>query len=196
VAAAVTAAGGSARAHGIDLLDIAAVQSLRDSLLATFGRVDVLVHLVGGWRGTTTLEVASVENWHALHPPIVGTLATLTAVFGPDVQASPAGRVFMVTSTTAAAPTAGNIAYASAKAAAETWMGGVAHYLRDSEAASVTVAVKALLTDGMIAGAAPGREWAGYTHVRDLARAITVASTTPVPNGSRLDLTTEGYSPS
>ena len=105
------------------------------------GRVDVLVHLVGGWRGSSTLDLASVENWNALHPPVVGTLAVLTAVFGPDVSASPIGRVFMVTSTTASKPTAGNIAYASAKSAAEAWMVGVAHYLRETSAASVTVAV-------------------------------------------------------
>ena len=56
----------------------------------------------------------------------------------------------MVTSTTASTPTAGNIAYAAAKSAAEAWMAGVAHFLRDSQAASVVVAVKALLTDQMV----------------------------------------------
>jgi NAD(P)-dependent dehydrogenase (short-subunit alcohol dehydrogenase family) len=196
VAADVVSGGGAATAHGIDLLDVDAVVTLREAVLERSGRVDALVHLVGGWRGTKTLELASVENWNALHPPIVGTLATLTAVFGPDVKASPVGRVFMVTSTAAATPTAGNIAYASAKAAAEAWMTGVAHYLRDTDAASVIVAVKALLTDAMIANAEPGKEWPGYTHVRDLAEAIAVAATTPVENGSRLDLTAAGYSAS
>ena len=68
----------------------------------------------------------------------------------------------MVTSTTAATPTAGNIAYAAAKSAAEAWMAGVAHFLRDSQAASVVVAVKALLTDQMVA-AEPDKQWPGYT---------------------------------
>ena len=35
--------------------------------------------------------------------------------------------------------------------AAQAWMVGVAHFLRDTQAASVTVAVKALLTDAMAA---------------------------------------------
>ena len=94
----------------------------------------------------------------------------------------------MVTSTTAATPTAGNIAYAAAKSAAEAWMTGVAHFLRDSDAASVMVAVKALLTDQMVA-ADPEKEWPGYTHVRDLAQAIASLSTTAAENGSRVDLT-------
>ena len=96
VADQVTAEGGSAEAHAIDLLDTAAVTDLRDDLAERLGRIDVLVHLVGGWRGSSTLDLASVENWNALHPPIVGTLAVLTAVFGTDVSVSPVGRVFMV----------------------------------------------------------------------------------------------------
>jgi NADP-dependent 3-hydroxy acid dehydrogenase YdfG len=193
VAQALLGDGHDAEAHGLDLLDVGAVTGLRDDLVARLGRVDVLVHLVGGWRGTKTLELASVDNWIALSPPIVGTLAVLTAVFADDVRASPVGRVFMVTSTTASTPTAGNIAYAAAKSAAEAWMLGLAHYLRDSDAASVTVAVKALLTDQMV-DAEPNKEWPGYTHVRDLAQAITAASISEVENGVRLDLTTAGYS--
>ena len=191
-ATAVRDAGGSAEAHGLDLLDPAAVTALRNDLIARHGRVDVLVHLVGGWRGTKTLDLGSVDNWNALNPPIVGTLAVLTAVFGEDVRTSPVGRAYMVTSTTASNPTAGNIAYAAAKSAAEAWMAGVAHYLRDSDAASVVVAVKALLTDLMIA-AEPDKEWPGYTHVRDLASAIVASATGSEVNGNRLDLTT-GYS--
>lgn len=192
---AVVAAGGSAEAHGVDLLDVDAVTTLRSDLLARLGRIDVLVHLVGGWRGSSTLELASVDNWLALNPPIVGTLAVLTAVFAGDIRQSDSGRIFMVTSTTASTPTAGNIAYAAAKSAAETWMGGVAHFLRDSQAASVVVAVKALLTDQMIA-ADPEKTWPGYTHVRVLGSAIAGACTDSPGNGSRMDLTAGEYSAS
>ena len=185
----VRAAGGDAEAAGVDLLDPEAVAALRADLLARHGRVDVLVHLVGGWRGTSTLEPASVDAWNALHPPIVGTLAVLTTQFAEDVRSSPVGRVLMVTSTAAARPTAGNIAYASAKSAAEAWTAGVAHYLRDSEAAAVVIAVKALLTDAMIE-ADPSKEWPGYTHVSALGDAIAAVCTNAVENGSRVDLTT------
>jgi NAD(P)-dependent dehydrogenase (short-subunit alcohol dehydrogenase family) len=181
---------GSAEGHGIDLLDADAVVALRDDVLARTGRVDVLVHLVGGWRGSKTLDLSSVANWNALHPPVVGTLAVLTAVFGAAVRESPNGRVLMVTSTAAAQPTVGNIAYAAAKRAAEGWMDGTADYLRGSTASAVTIAVKALLTDQMIA-ADPQKAWPGYTHVRDLATAITLACTDPIDNGSRRDLTAE-----
>lgn len=189
----LTEAGLEAEAHRIDLLDLDAVTALRDDLLDRLGHLDVLVHLVGGWRGSPTLDAQSFSNWNALHPPVVGTLASLTSVFGEAVRSSAEGRIFMVTSTTAAKPTAGNIAYAAAKSAAEAWMAGVADYLRDSTASSVVVAVKALLTDQMIA-ADPDKKWPGFTHVRVLAAAIGDASTGAIENGQRLDLTAAEYS--
>lgn len=194
--AAVAALGDvDARAFAVDLLDVEAVVALRERLIEDLGQVDAVIHLVGGWRGGKTLGLSSVEDWAALNPPIVGTLATLTAVFGPDVLGSAVGRVVMVTSTAAATPTAGNIAYAAAKSAAQAWMAGVAHFLRDTQAASVTVAVKALLTDAM-AAADPDRDWTGFTHVRDLGDAIAEVCTGPAFNGAQVDLTRPPYSAS
>ncbi len=187
------AEGMSAESHGLDLLDLDAVTALRDDLVARLGGVDVVVHLVGGFKSSPTLGLESVANWRALEPPVVGTLVTLTAVFGETVQASADGRVFMVTSTAAARPTASSIAYAAAKSAAEAWMAGVADSFAAGNARAVTVAVKALLTDQMIA-ADPEKTWPGFTHVRTLASAIADASTGPVANGQRLDLTSPEYS--
>lgn len=189
------AEGGSAESHALDLLDLDAVTALRDDLVARLGGVDVVVHLVGGWRGSATLDLDSAANWRALEPPVVGTLVTLTAVFGATVRQSSQGRIFMVTSTAAAKPTAGNIASAAAKSAAEAWMTGVADFLRDSTASSVTVAVKALLTDQMVA-ADPEKSFPGFTHVRVLATAVADSCTGAVENGLRLDLTAPGYSTS
>ena len=186
-------AGLAAEAVSIDLLDVGEVTALRDDLVTRLGSVDVVVHLVGGWRGSKTLGPESIDNWNALNPPVVGTLVTLTSVFGATVRTSDQGRIFMVTSTTASKPTAGNIAYAAAKSAAEAWMAGVADFFDESAARSVTVAVKALLTDQMIA-ADPDKAWPGYTHVTARASAIADASTGPVDNGRRLDLTREEYS--
>jgi NADP-dependent 3-hydroxy acid dehydrogenase YdfG len=185
---AASAVGGDAEAFEVDLGDVAATTTLRDDLLARLGRVDVVVHLVGGWRGSKSLDATSVENWLALNPPVVGTLAVLTAVFSEDIKAAPRGRAFMVTSTATVRPTVGNIAYAAAKRAAEAWMDGVADFLKDSDSASVVVAVKALLTDAMIADD-PSKAWPGYTHVNDLASRIAEATVGDVANGARIDLT-------
>ena len=190
---ALIAEGRSAESHGLDLLDLDAVTALRDDLVARLGGVDVVVHLVGGFKSSPTLDLDSVANWRALEPPVVGTLVTLTAVFGETVQNSADGRVFMVTSTAASRPTAGSIAYAAAKSAAEAWMAGVADSFSQGNARAVTVAVKALLTDQMIA-ADTEKQWPGFTHVRALVAAIADASTGPVETGHRIDLTCAEYS--
>jgi NAD(P)-dependent dehydrogenase (short-subunit alcohol dehydrogenase family) len=187
-AAAVRDAGGSAESAALDLLDLDGVRSLRDSIVGRHGRLDVLVHLVGGWRGTKGLTPDSAANWFALNPPIVGTLATLTSAMGADIAASEAGRVVMVSST--ARPSAGNIAYVSAKAAAEAWVLGVADAFTDTGAAAVIVAVRALLTDEMLAKD-PGKDVTGFTHVDDLASRITAVCTGPAVNGQRIDLTVQ-----
>lgn len=188
---AVLAKGGVARPIAVDLLDADAVEAVRESVLTELDRIDVLVHLVGGWRGSSTLNRESADNWALLAPPIVGTLAVLTGVMGGDVRSSLIGRVIMVSSTAASKPTAGNIAYAAAKSAAESWMGGVAHFLRESQASSVILAVKALLNDAMTAED-PAKEWPGYTHVTDLAGQVAWVCTNAVDNGARLDLTIDG----
>ena len=174
--------------QAIDLLDVKQIAALRNQLSTDYGRIDGIVHLVGGWRGSPTLDVASVKNWITLAPPIVGTLATITAVFGEGIRTSDRGRIVMVTSTATRNPTAGNIAYASAKAAAEAWMQGISDYFRDTDAAAVTVAVKALLTDQMIA-ANPEKDFLGFTHVNHLAEVITDLILGNAVNGSRIDLT-------
>ena len=48
---AAAAGGGNVHAAVVDLLDEQATRDWAAAVLAEFGRVDGLVHLVGGWRG-------------------------------------------------------------------------------------------------------------------------------------------------
>lgn len=59
----VTAGGRSAEAYGIDLLDVnTAVVALHDDVVARLGRADVVVHLVGGWRGSPGSASRRADN--------------------------------------------------------------------------------------------------------------------------------------
>ena len=49
-AQAVVAAGGTAEAMTVNLLDFDAVEAFRVDLLNRHGRIDTVVHLVGGWQ--------------------------------------------------------------------------------------------------------------------------------------------------
>jgi NAD(P)-dependent dehydrogenase (short-subunit alcohol dehydrogenase family) len=183
-AAAAPVAGESA---AVDLLDVDDVVRFRNDVLARHGRIDSVVHLVGGWQGSKTVDLAALEAWDAIAPGVFVTVRTTTVAFRDALMES-AGCYVIVSSTAAAKPTAGNVAYATAKAAAETWIGGLAHSFKDTGARAVIVAVKALV-DGSMREAQPEQAFSGYTDTRDLATAIHGIVGGDAPNGARRDLT-------
>ena len=109
-----------------DLLDGDAVQALARDVVADHGHVDALFHLVGGWRGGDRFTDSTDDDWRWLSGNLVDTLRHTTLALHDHLLASGRGRVAIVSAAAAQAPTAGNAAYASAKAAAETWLGALA----------------------------------------------------------------------
>ena len=173
----------------VDLLDVSALEGFRDDVVSRHGGIDAVIHLVGGWKGSTSVDTEALAAWAAISPGVFGTVQTTTVVFRETLERSARGRYVMVSSTSASKPTAGNVAYATAKAASETWVMGLAHAFRNSPARAVIVAVKALVNDQMRA-ADPGNSFPGYTDTVDLAAAIAgTLGESGADNGSRLDLT-------
>lgn len=192
---------GAVPQHVCDLADFAATQRLAEQLRARYGRVDGVIHLVGGWRGGGTFVEQNDADWEFLSRGAVTTLRNTSRAFFDDIAASPRGRFAMVSSTTLARPSAANANYQAAKAAAEAWTRSMAQGLAllqsqrkedpaPQASAAVVLAVKALLDDAMRA-AAPERKFPGYTHVDVLAvRAVALFSQDAAElNGARLDLT-------
>lgn len=183
--AAADAVGGEAAV--VDLLDVDDLARFRDDVIARHGRIDAVVHLVGGWQGSTTVDLAALNAWDSIAPGVFGTVRTTTVAFR-DALIDAGGCYVMVSSTSATKPTAGNVAYATAKAAAETWVGGLANSFKDTPARAVIVAVMALVDDAMRA-ADPDKAFKGYTDTSDLAAAIRGIVGGDAPNGARRDLT-------
>ena len=171
-----------------NLADPTSVEELAARVHREFGPIDGLVHLVGGWRGGKGITGQSDEDWDFLHRNVITTLRNSTRTFYPDLAASPAGRLAIVSSTTVTRPTAGNANYAAVKAAAEAWVQAVADGFAtdESQAAAVVLAVKALVDEGMRA-AAPERKFPGFTDVELLAEEICDLFTQPAAglNGIR-----------
>jgi NAD(P)-dependent dehydrogenase (short-subunit alcohol dehydrogenase family) len=177
----------SGEAAVVDLLDVDDVMRFRDEVLTRHGRIDAVVHLVGGWQGSKTVDLAALQAWDAIAPGVFGTVRTTTVAFRDALIAS-GGCYVIVSSTASTKPTAGNVAYATAKAAAETWVGGFAHSLRETSARAVIVAVKALV-DADTRTAQPDQAFPGYTDTVDLAAVIHGIVMGDTPNGGRRDLT-------
>ena len=97
----VVAAGGTAEARVVNLLDYDAVEAFRDDLLQRHGRIDAVVHLVGGWQGSKTVDRKAAEQFAALEPGIFGTLRVTSVVFREALIDSPAGRFFILSSVQA-----------------------------------------------------------------------------------------------
>ena len=184
-------AGGQIDAYAVDLLDEDTTRRWADSVTARFGKVDGVVHLVGGWRGGKGITEADLADWDWLSGLLVRTVQHTTRGFHDQLKASPIGRFVLVSAAEASRPTAKNASYAAAKAAAEAWTLAVADSFRGSEAAATIVVVKALVTPQM-REAKPDAAFKGYTDVVELADTIASLWDKPAKdvNGERLWLTT------
>lgn len=206
IEAAAAEAGDGVTPLACDLASLADVRALRESIAGLAGRVDGVIHLVGGWRGAKGITDQSDDDWDFLERNAVTTLRNVTRVFFDDLAASEAGRFAMVSSTAVSAPTAAGASYAAAKAAAESWTLAVADGFRrvhaagnatstgtpgqDSAAlrsAAVIFVVKALV-DAQMRAKAPDRKFPGFTDVADLAAAAAGLFNAPAGdlNGQRL----------
>jgi NADP-dependent 3-hydroxy acid dehydrogenase YdfG len=82
----------------VDLLDESAARSWAADVSRTFGRVDTVVHLVGGYKGGTAVADISTADWNALHDMLVATTLNVVRAFVEPLKASGQGRFIAVTS--------------------------------------------------------------------------------------------------
>lgn len=174
----------------VDLLDEDATRAWCAALVERFGRVDGLVHLVGGWRGGEPLHEAPLADWELLHDLLVRTVQHTTRAFHDQLATGAAGRFVLVSSKQAQAPTNTNAAYAAAKAAAEAWTLALADGFEGSAATANIVVVDAILTPRM-REEEPEKEFPTFTPAEDIAAAIAFLASDAAKkmNGQRLPLT-------
>ncbi|WP_128430064.1 SDR family oxidoreductase [Streptomyces cyaneus] len=180
----------------VDLLDREATRDWATRIEKDFGRVDGLVHLVGGWRGSETFVKTSLDDWDFLELLLIRTVQHTSLAFFEGLQRSDRGRYVLISAAGASNPTAGNASYAAAKAAAEAWTLALADAFRKAggpegpTSAAAILVVKALVHDAMRAER-PHAKFAGFTDVKDLADAVVGVWDKPAAevNGNRLWLT-------
>ncbi|HEX2391937.1 MAG TPA: SDR family NAD(P)-dependent oxidoreductase [Solirubrobacterales bacterium] len=132
-----------------DLLDEQATREWCAALVERFGRVDGLIHLVGGWRGGQPLHEAPLADWDLLHGLLVRTVQHTTRAFHDQLVTSEAGRFVLVSAKQARSPSNANAAYAAAKAAAEAWTLAFADGFEPGGATANIIVVEAILTPRM-----------------------------------------------
>ncbi|MEV6755210.1 SDR family NAD(P)-dependent oxidoreductase [Streptomyces sp. NPDC051214] len=180
----------------VDLLDLGATREWAVRTEKEFGRIDGLVHLVGGWRGSKNFAETDLADWELLEKLLIRTVQHTSLAFQDGLQRSDRGRYLLISAAGASKPTAGNAAYSASKAAAEAWTLALGDAFRKaggeqgpSSAAAILV-VKALVHDAM-REERPNAKFAGFTDVTELAEAIAKVWEQPAGdvNGKRLWLT-------
>jgi NAD(P)-dependent dehydrogenase (short-subunit alcohol dehydrogenase family) len=158
-------------ARGVDLLDPDGAREWAAHVQARFGRVDALLHLVGGWRGGQPIDEAPLEDWELLHGLLIRTVQNTARAFRRPLMDSGRGRFALISAKAAAEPTHTNAFYAAAKAAANV------------------VVVNALVSDEMRA-ANPDKPYTTFTDAADVAAALAYLCSDAAAkmNGRRLIL--------
>ena len=175
--------------RAVDLLDEAAADDWAAATEKRFGRVDGLIHLVGGYRGGDPIHSFDLADYEFLHDLLVRTLQLATRAFHSALTQSAHGRFVLVSSAAAQNPESTNAAYASAKAAAEAWTLALADSFAGTPATANIVVVNAIETPSM-REESPETERPTFTPAEDLADAIAFLSSDSAArmNGQRLSL--------
>ncbi|HET6998626.1 MAG TPA: SDR family NAD(P)-dependent oxidoreductase [Solirubrobacterales bacterium] len=179
--------------RAVDLLDEEATRGWCAALVERFGRVDGLIHLVGGWRGGQPLQEAPLSDWDLLHDLLVRTVQHTTRAFHDQLAASEHGRFVLVSGRQAQSPTNTNAAYASAKAAAEAWTLAFADGFEPGGATANIIVVEAILTPQM-REENPDKPFLTFTPAEQIAEGIAFlcSDAGEKMNGQRFPLTMRG----
>ena len=139
----------------VDLRDGGAVHFAAEAVSAKFGRVDALIHLVGGWTGGKTLPETSAADLESMLSQHVWTTFHLFQAFSPKLAANGWGRVITISPSTVANPPAKRGVYTAAKAAQETLMLTLAAELKQSGVTANIIQVLAIDVENKGTGTTP-----------------------------------------
>jgi NAD(P)-dependent dehydrogenase (short-subunit alcohol dehydrogenase family) len=173
----------------VDLLSEDATGEWASAVVERFGRVDGLLHLVGGWKGGDPIATTPLSDYEWLHDLLVHTVQHTTRAFYDQLSGSDHGRFVLVSSSQAQSPNGTNASYAATKAAAESWTLALADSFKDTKATANIIVVNAILTPRM-REENPEKEFRTFTSAEDLADAIrfVVGDSAAKMNGKRLEL--------
>jgi len=114
-AAAITAAGGKAKAYAVDVSDGAAVARASEELLKEFGKIDILVNNAGITRDGLLARMSD-EDWNAVVQTNLTSAFHWTKHIGWPMCRARWGRIINVASVVGIVGNAGQANYAAAKA--------------------------------------------------------------------------------
>lgn len=127
-----------------DLLDQQAAQAAVEAMQARFGRVDIVLHLIGGWTGGKTLSEMPAADLEGMLNQHIWTTFNVAQSFVPALVRNGWRRMLIISSPTANQAKANSGAYAIAKAGQEALMLTLAQELLGSGVTANVLVVRTI----------------------------------------------------
>lgn len=155
--------------HVADVMDEASTQELVDWVTMRFGRADILLHLVGGYRAGALRET-STESWDLMMNLNARSAFNTIRAFLPFLTSNGWGRILTVSAGVTQAPPAGSTAYVAAKAALEALTISVAQDVKERGVTANVVLIRSL--DTPAERARQPNKTTGWVQPEDVAAAL------------------------
>lgn len=128
----------------VDLTNEGAVNELLTKVLIKFGKVDILIHLVGGWIGGKPLGDVGIEDVSEMINQHIFSTFFVSQALMPTLIKNNWGRIIVISSPSAGIPPANNLPYSVAKAGQEALILTLSEELRGSGVTANIVRVKTI----------------------------------------------------
>jgi len=154
-----------------------------EEIINKFGKIDAVIHLVGGWESGGVIEFEPDKLMDSLKNQVLPVANLTTAII--DHLVSSSGKFIAIGSNASHEPSGDNTLYASVKAATDAWVSGLATAFKGSSASATTILINAVLTESL-ATKHPERDFTGWTPDHILARKIVEVLGMEYTNGVHL----------
>jgi len=177
----------------VDLLDASAAKEWAEAIQKRFGRIDIVLHLVGGYKGGASIAELDPADWSSLNDMLVRTTLNVARAFAGPIKTGGWGRFIAVTSPKARTPTAKTALYAMGKAASDALVLALADELRGTGATANLIEVDSI-DSPETRDAQQKKAYGKSTPAEEIAAAMVFLCTDEAAtiNGARLPLTGRG----
>lgn len=173
-----------------DLRDQDAAERMVAAVVKRFGRVDILVHLVGGFSGGSHVADVSASDIRAMLDQHLWTTFNVTRAVVPRLVAAGWGRMVAISTPVAADPTPKMAPYAIGKAALEALFGTLAREVAGTGVTANLLRVRKIDAERARDAADAPKGAASWTSPEEIAAAIRYlcSDDAAAVNGARIPL--------
>lgn len=169
-------------------------EAAKQAALAKFGRIDVLLNVVGGWIGGKPVFETSPSEFDSMLAQHLYASYNLVRAFVPPMTQHNWGRVLAISSPNASRPPGRNSPYAVGKSAMEALILSLAQEMKGSGVTANLILVKAIDVKH-VRELKPSKENASWTSPEEISATLLhlCSQEAALINGARIPLYGEPY---